>query len=333
MSRFERLKKKTTNYLFDHLKLRSTISHTESTVLALVSAFIYAFGFCCFITAAEDSGEMSLVSGGVAGLSQNIILIINMCGGNVDRYTMQSILYFAFNVPILIFGFLRVGKRFTIYSIVEVVASSALISVLPMTGMTEAIQNAGPILNSVITRALFAGVCTGTAAAIAFRGEFSCGGMDVITYYFALRKSTSVGRYMMTINGVIIVLYSVLLIGSNPSDWAVSILDIFFSFLMIFISSLLIDSINVRNKKVQLQIITSNEYLLDILIAYFPHGATVIHGEGAYSHLDRQIIYMVVSTSEIKTVTNVAKRVDPRVFIAVTSLNQVYGNFFIKPVE
>ncbi len=332
MTRTEKLRKKFNDYLFDHIRIRSTLSHSWCALLALVSAFIYAFGFTCFISTSVEGG-MTLVSGGVAGLSQNIILIIDLAGGNVDHYTMQSILYFAFNIPIIIFGFICVGKKFTIYSIVNVVAASVLISVLPMTGITEAIQTSPFIENSVITRALFAGMCTGTSAAIAFRGEFSCGGMDIITYYFALRKSTSVGKYMMLVNGIIIVLYTILLLCFPNPDWATALLSIFFSISMLFVSSLLIDLINVRNKKVQLQVITSNDYLAEILISYFPHGATTLEGKGVYSHADRHVIYMVVSTSEVKKVSQVAKQVDQHVFIAATPLNQVYGSFFIKPVE
>ena len=70
-----------------------------------------------------------------------------------------------------------------------------------------------------------------------------------------------------------------------------------------------------------------------MLIANFPHGATVVNGEGAYSRSPRKIIYIVVSSSEVKAVVSLARKVDHNAFISVTSLVQVYGNFFIRPVE
>ena len=93
------------------------------------------------------------------------------------------------------------------------------------------------------------------------------------------------------------------------------------------------DAINLRNKKIQVQIITSSDYLAPVLLANFPHGATVVNGEGAYSHAPKKIIYMVVSSSQVKDVVALSRRVDPHAFISITALVQVYGNFFIKPVE
>jgi uncharacterized membrane-anchored protein YitT (DUF2179 family) len=42
---------------------------------------------------------------------------------------------------------------------------------------------------------------------------------------------------------------------------------------------------------------------------------------------------MVVPTLEAKEVIALARKVDEKAFISVTSLVQVYGNFFIRPVE
>jgi uncharacterized protein YebE (UPF0316 family) len=42
---------------------------------------------------------------------------------------------------------------------------------------------------------------------------------------------------------------------------------------------------------------------------------------------------VVVSSSEVKKVVAVAQKIDEHVFITATPLKQVYGNFFIKPLE
>ena len=48
---------------------------------------------------------------------------------------------------------------------------------------------------------------------------------------------------------------------------------------------------------------------------------------------DGLIIYMVVSTMELKNVIKIVRELDPNSFVNVTSLQQVYGNFFLKPVK
>ena len=96
---------------------------------------------------------------------------------------------------------------------------------------------------------------------------------------------------------------------------------------------LIIDTINLRNKKIEMQIITSKEHMPEIIIANFPHSATIVKGRGAYSGNDRTMFFMVVSSSEVKKVVDVAKKIDEHAFITATPLKQVYGNFFIKPLD
>ncbi len=331
MKKSEKIKKKINNYLFDHLYVRRILSHSWCFILSLVAAFIFAFGFTSFITPMEGSGDLTIVTGGVSGLSQNIVLIIELCGASISRTLWQSILYFVINIPLMVFSFICIGKKFTVYSLINVLATSILISVLPLTGLDQAVSSA--MDGMILARAVFGGACIGLSASIAYIGDFSCGGIDIVSYYFALKKSTSIGKYSASINGVIVVLYAILLIIQSPVDYGVAIVSIFFSAASIIINMLIVDTINRRNKKSQLQIISSNEYLVDILTAYFPHGATICEGKGAHTGATKQIIYMVVSSSEIKRVATVAQQVDPYVFIAACPLSQVYGNFFIKPVE
>jgi uncharacterized membrane-anchored protein YitT (DUF2179 family) len=180
---------------------------------------------------------------------------------------------------------------------------------------------------------MFAAVCTGVSSAIAFRGGCSCGGIDVFSYYFSLRKSTGVGKYNIMINAFIVILHATLLIIQNSSQAYLSILSMLLAVTYLFICAMVVDLINVRNKKVQIQIITEKEYMSKVLISNFTHSATVIKGKGAYSQNEKYTIYMVVPQLESKEVIALARKVDERAFISVISLVQVYGNFFIRPVE
>ena len=147
------------------------------------------------------------------------------------------------------------------------------------------------------------------------------------------RKSTGIGRYSLLTNGLIISSYAVVMLFDANHPWEDSVISFFFSVVYLLIVTLVIDTINLRNKKIQVQIVTASEYVAPVLIANFPHGATIVYGEGAYSHTPRKVIYMVVSSSQVKQVVDIARKVDHHAFITVTALVQVYGNFFIKPVE
>jgi len=349
MKKIERFKRKVVNFLFDHYILKQILHEGKGAFFAILGAFIFSFGYSCFIAPFGTEGMegattpfFHIITGGVSGISQILNLVLHMFGLNPSHEVIEAIGYTCFNLPLLIFAFFKIGKRFSLQTALNVLMSSLFISMMPRVvlpgGKTivEAVAGNPWITNyAAPIRLLFAGFCTGLSSAIAFRGELSCGGIDIVTYYYALRKSTSVGKYGTVVNSCIIFTYSVLMVA-NPNgthDWSRALLSMFYSVIYLFVVALVVDMINLRNKKVQLEFITTNENLGEILISNFPHGATMDRATGVYSGKEKYIFWMVVSTLESRKVVNLARKADPNCFVTVTSLIQVYGNFFIKPIE
>ena len=337
MRKIDKIKKRFNDYKYDHVRFFIGLNAASSLLCAIIAAALYAFAFYCFITPyvvnhATIDGS-SIITGGVGGVSQVIALILELCGANIDPYTVQSIFYIVLNVPILLFAFFKVGKKFAIFTLINVLLSSLFIQLfkhIPLTSqVAEALVN-----ESHLTRILFAGVCVGTGSAIAYKGGVSCGGVDVFSYYFATKNSTSVGKYTATLNAIIIVAYTTLTIIINNGDLVhIAFLNFVYSLVYIFVNMLIVDLINTKNKKVQLQIITNHEDMSSILISNFPHGTTLVNAEGGYTHAQRKIIYMTISSNEVKRVVSLVRKVDEHAFVSVYPLIQAYGNFFIKPVE
>ena len=334
MKKSERIRKKINDYLFDHQGLRLFLEHSNALFHAVVAALVFAFGFSSFITPASEE-HLHIATGGVSGVSQTVALILRTVGAPdwMTGNNVISIAYFVINIPIITFAFFKIGKRFALYTLVNVGLSSLFIFLLSQTGFVQAIRNSELIKDHVLVRVLFGATTVGVSSAFAYRADVSCGGIDVFSYYFALRKSTSIGKYGILINGIIITTYSTILVFTSGENWVNGFIAFFFSLVYLFVVNLVIDAINLRNKKIQVQIITSSEYVAPVLLSNFPHGATIVNGKGAYSQAPKIIIYMVVSSSQVKDVVKLAHRVDPHAFISATALVQVYGNFFIKPVE
>lgn len=336
MRKIDKFKHKWIDFKYDHVVLLEGLNIAKSTFLSIFAAAFYAFAFYCFVTPASvDHSTVngsSIITGGVGGITQVIALILELSGLNVNAYTIQSIGYFVLNIPILIFAFFKIGKRFAIITLINVALSSAFIQLFKLAPIMSEIANA--IKDEHLARVLFAGVCVGLSSASAYLGEVSCGGIDVFSYYFSMRKSTSIGKYSVFLNSFIISFYTILTIVYNKGEHVdVAILAFMYSVIYLLVNMLVVDVINVKNKKVQVQIITNRDDMRSILIANFPHSNTVVKAKGGYSHTEKQIIYMIISSNETKKVISLARRIDPKSFIAVTSLIQTYGNFFIKPVE
>lgn len=339
MFRWKIFKKNARYFLLDHRVLSLGVHHGYTLILCTASALLFSIGLNCFINISETlqvATEQNLVyhlaTGGASGISQCLILVVKIAAPSIDLpySTLQSIFYFLLNVPLLIFSFIKLGWKFSVYTTLNVMFVTLFLNILPPSTF-DGISIY--IAHSLIARAIFGGICTGISITLAFKGGHSAGGVDIIAYYLSVKKSTSAGKYIAAINIAIIVLFSGLtLLASEDKGATVGAIVVIacFSVVYQFVGSIVTDTIDVRNKKVLLQIITSNPTLSRIIIANVPHSCTIVDGKGGYTGNPKQIIYSVVSNSEVSKLVKEIRTVDDSSFINTMNLNQVYGKFYIK---
>lgn len=342
MNKNKKIKKKVESYLFDHPVLKFVLDYSWALVLCLFSSFVFAFGFSAFITPGDAGVGLTIITGGASGVAQIIALIFSMFGIALDHAVIVAIAFVGINLPLIIFSFRFIGIRFSILTALNVFLTAIFMTILDPTKAqwVKDIASSPFIADQTIVRSLFAGVCTGLSSAAAFSGYFSAGGIDIASYYFSVKKSTSVGKYALGINFCVITIFTILSIvgsitGTSGSSlkWSDQLLGFLFAVVYLAIVSIIIDLINVRNKKVRVDIITNDEHLSDVLIANFPHGLTITKGIGGYSHKEKFVLSMAVSSLEVKKVVNVIRATDPNAFVEVINLQQIYGNFFINPIR
>lgn len=352
MKNKEKIEKSFKYYLLDHPKQKFVYEYTRDIILSILSAFLFAYGFRAFTAPESLPAYDHLISGGASGISQVIVRVISLFRSTnnptLDN-TLQSVFYFVINIPIVIFAWLKVGKRFTFLSLVNVGAVSLFIKFLP-----DSFCKIIDFGDQVIARALFAGILTGLHSSLAFFIGASSGGVDVFAMYIANKKSTSVGKFALLINAVTItcyVLVTILDYNMYPGKITTSDLNLpenstalqvatssvitmaLYTLVYYFTSSKVIDIFHTKNKKAELQIITTKDELPTVMIHAFPHACTVVDGKGAYSGTPIKIIYMVVSNSEVKKAIQIIKAVDSHAFTTVIDTHQVYGSFYIKPLN
>ena len=57
-------------------------------------------------------------------------------------------------------------------------------------------------------------------------------------------------------------------------------------------------------------------------------GVTILNGEGAYSHQQKQVIMCVIKRTQIAELRKLIRIVDERAFFIVTDAKNVFGNGF-----
>lgn len=295
-------------------------------------------------------GKHSLVSGGASGFSQVVTRILSFtgmfkAGSGIEENTIISILYIAINIPFLILAWTKIGKKFTIYTLLNIGFSSMFLKIIPASWCE--ITN---IYTDYLARALAGGICTGLGTGIAFAVGSSTGAVDIISLFFAEKKSTSVGKYSMVLNTITVLTYTLLHFILSPSDvipaefqndlagaaWNQGVHQTtmaLYTIVYFFVGAKLLDLINIKNKKVELQVFTADPNMAKVLISGFPHACTLVSGIGGFTGTPRHIIYMVVSKSELNRAIKVMREADPNCFVSVLSTYQVYGKFYIKPLD
>lgn len=354
MKKRKTFQEKIESLTYEHIWLRYVIDYGGGALISIVSALVFALGFNLFIApSAATVGEgqytfFRIVSGGASGIAQTIARLFENFGITMpaNAPTMYSIFYLGINIPLICLAIFGIGKRFGLLTLLNV----GLVFVFTNIFKGDFINNISMFIDSnggVISRALFAGLCTGFSSAIAYKYETSAGGLDILFYYFSLRKNSTAGKYGIIINIFVITSYSIITglshqpvdlvlaggIVTTISSWEYAIAMAFFSAVYLVMVMIVIDMINVRNKKVQIEIITALPELPELLLANVPHGATVMEARGAFSGDKRLVIYMVVSSLEMKDVIRVVRELDPNSFVNVVPLQQVYGRFFLRPVK
>ena len=344
-ARYKVRKAKIKNWLYDHLWAKSMLNWSWIFIISTLSALCFAFGFNTFIDiiTVDGAGNFvsdNIVSGGVSGLSQSVVLFFRVCGWDIkDTHLAISILYFIINAPLMVIAWFKVGRQFAVFTLINVIEVSVLIRVMNVSnlpGLQLVIDFVNEKGGGLLARALFGGIFIGLSSALAYRMDISAGGLDVIAYFLSLRKGTSTGKYSFLLNFANLLIFTLLSfanIGWNFADGYQYLARAFYSLVYFFTSMLVVDAINLRNKKVKLEVITEYEELGDILLDSIPHGVTIVRGEGAFSHKQKFIFTMVVSHYEVPSVVRIIRKEDPHAFVETTAISQIYGNFTNRPIK
>ena len=336
MFRLKYLKKNAKYFFLDHKYLSVTVHHIYTLILCSISALVFTIGLNSMINLNEtahyitDTSVMRLVTGGMSGVSQCLTFVIQIASPTttINYQLIQSIFYFSLNIPLLIFSFLKLGWKFSLYTTINVMLVTLFINIIPPSFFDQITMY---VADNLLARAMLAGICTGVSVAIAFKGGHSAGGVDIIGYYLSVKRSTNAGKYIAFINIGIILIFSLLNFASSDSKPIGEVIIVaLFSILYQFMGSIVTDTIDVRNKKVLLQIITSNVVLSRAIIANVPHSCTIVNGKGGYTGNSKHIIYCVVSNTEVNRLVKEIRKIDTTSFINAIKLSQVYGRFYIK---
>lgn len=249
--------------------------------------------------------EANVYASGFTGASQLLASILN------DYFNIPlttGILLFIFNIPVFILGWFKVGKGFTIYSFVSVIFATIFLEVLPEVVLT----------NDIILNAVVGGVLGGAGVGVTLRWGASTGGLDIVAMVLARLKDKPVGTYFLLLNGIIIVIAGIVYEPENA----------LYTMLTLYITTKVIDTIHTSHEKVTAMIITQKaEAMQKAIHQQMVRGITIMPVEGAYSRIQKHMLYLVITRYELYDLERIIQKVDPKAFTNIVQTTEVFGAF------
>lgn len=268
-------------------------------LLVLLGNLAYAFSVKLFLLPA------ALISCGTTGIGLVVEHFLHI---------PLSIFIFLFNMVMLTLGWLILGRKFAMTTLLSSLLYPIVLELLN--------QLLGDIYvtDNLLLNAVFAGIGLGGSLGIVIRAGASTGGMDIPP--LILKKFFGI-PVPMTLWIFDFCIMSAQMFFHTPEDLLYGVL------LLITISVTLNKVLLLGTSKTQVMIISNrHQQVRQAILSRVDRGVTILHGEGGYHQDPKEVILTIVSNSELPKIQRVAREIDPSCFMVINQVNEVWGRGF-----
>ena len=244
------------------------------------------------------------LSGGILGVS---LLLWYLTGA-----FSVSLWYLVICLPICVWGWFFVGRRFLLYTAYGSLCTSLF-------GMLITFQI--PVENELYA-AVLAGVLNGAGAGIMLRTLGSAGGTDIVAVMLKERWNIPIGQFSFCFNAALFM----------AGAFTVSLDLIVASTISVFISANTLEYVlGMFNQRKMVFIISDHgEEICEAIIISQGFGATMLRGKGGYLGSDREILLTVTNNMALKKLENLVFGIDPHALFVVENTFYVSGGQFAR---
>ena len=273
-------------------------------IIAVKVVLIVAIGMNAFFI------PFQLLSSGLSGIAIMFYFLTGLPVG---------IGIFILNIPIMIACYKFMGRSYTVLSIVGTIMLSVLVDVTSFLSTWN-------IMHDAMLSSITGGILSGIGFGIIYKYNGNSGGLDVIGAIVKKYYSLEMGTVTMILNLVILL----------AAAWLFSLERAVLTFVAIYIAAFITNKVVIGLKQRKSVIIISNRAtpIAQVLMRYVGHGATYLHGQGAYTMQDKRVIYAVIKLTEVAKVKEIVNKLDPQAFMIISDASEVVGRgFTTSPVK
>ncbi|MGE5614789.1 MAG: YitT family protein [Bacillota bacterium] len=259
-----------------------------------------------------------LAPGGMSGIAT---VIYYLTGKILPVGAIMLIL----NIPLFIFGFKFIGRKFIVRTIFSTILLSVGIDFIkPYTGMlTRQLEFENPAGSpDYLLYAIFGGFFMGIGLGLVFRSGATTGGTDLaakIVHHF--NPGLSIGKTLLAFDTAVIFLAAVAFR---------SFLLALYSVIALYISSKIIDIMleGINFAKAVYIISDRADDIAEDIMKELDRGVTALRGTGMYTGNEKKVLFCVLHRGQLTLLKSIVKGIDPSAFVILGEVTEVLGEGF-----
>ncbi len=265
----------------------------------IAGSFIYSAAVTVFISPNEFS------PGGFTGIATLLSYLTDTSSG----------FYLMFlNIPVLIIGFIKFGLFF--------IAKTAIATVMMSVALTITDLVLPVFKVDKILAAVFGGILMGIGLSLVLLRGATTGGIDIIAKLINKKaRHLTVGKLILIFDGFVIALATLIYRNTESALYSV---------IAIYATSEVLDKILYGSDKGKIIYIITDFYkeVSADINTILSRGATLLTAKGAYTGLERTVIFCSVRVHEVSAVYEIAEKYDKNAFIIVADAGEIIGEGF-----
>lgn len=280
--------------------MKHTVSYyVKSYVVITLGSILYALAYNIFYA------PNLVAMGGLTGLGQVLNAIIPVLPVGTTVFVM--------NVPLFFLGWKFIGGHLLVSSLYAMTFSSFAIDVMDM------IYQFPPM--DTMLAAIFGGALLGAGIGLVFSKGATTGGTDLIARLLKLKFAWLPMGTLVLIPDFIVIVLAAIAFGKVESA--------LYGIVSLFVTTKVMDTVlyGLDSSKVAYIISDSCKAITDAVMA-MDRGATILHGEGAYSGDEKKVLMVAFKQKEIVPLKEKVNEIDPHAFLIVCDAHDVLGEGF-----
>ena len=266
-------------------------------ILVMIGSFIFSAGINAFVI----SGNLG--EGGVTGIA--IVLY--------DAFHISpGITNFVLNAILIIVGYKYLSKRSTYLTIFATVLISIFL------GLTETwhVETGNVVINAV-----FGGSCVGLGIGIIVLAGGTTAGTVIL--------ARIVNKYLDISTPYALLFFDLIVVLISLTE--IPLVKCLVTVMSLYIGTKVMEFVieGLNTKKAMTIISSRPNEVAKAIDQQVGRGLTILNGHGYYTREEKDVLYVVISKTQVSRAKRIIKNIDENAFLVIHDVRDVYGNGFL----